>query len=289
MDTTDANDINFIFLFPQTTNLPPPPNFQFEVFDSSGASVFTSPVLTVVFSPTTPMGHLWTSPLSSQRYTVEVRGTNPATTMVPFTIRVQSSSTLYIPGQYAAPYSSFTDPVDILRNSVLKGIYVNADGPVAISHSLGTNLISVFSDILIADLTAPITSYTDSGTTRTYTLTKGYYAIKFEGSAAATISYQSDSYTCPALINFFNDVNRILEPCHLVEKEEITSLAANRPRFDLLSVGKREVIEIVMKFPIAVVAAPNTYFLRMLAQDGTVLIQPGDFGTSVAPITAATG
>ena len=208
--------------------------------------------------------------------------------MVAYTIRV-TSAILYIPGQYAAPYSSFTEPVDILRNSVLKGIYVNADGPVAISHSLGTNLISVFSDILIADLTAPITSYTDSGTTRTYTLTKGYYAIKFEGSAAATISYQSDSYTCPALINFFNDVNRILEPCHLVEKEEITSLAANRPRFDLLSVGKREVIEIVMKFPIAVVAAPNTYFLRMLAQDGTVLIQPGDFGTSVAPITAATG
>ena len=45
----DTNPINFIFFFPQTTNLPPPPNFQFEVFNSAGTSVHTSSVLTVFF------------------------------------------------------------------------------------------------------------------------------------------------------------------------------------------------------------------------------------------------
>ena len=209
--------------------------------------------------------------------------------MVIYTFRASSSSTLYIPSRFAAPYSSLTDPVEILRNSVLRGIYVNADGPVAISHSLGTNLISVFSDILNADLTAPITTYTDSGTTRTYTLTRGYYAIKFEGSAPATISYQSDPYVCPTPIHFFNDISKILEPCHLVEKEETTSLAANRPRVNLLNIGRREVIEIVMAFPIVISATPNTYFLRMLAQDGTPLIQQADFGPSGSPITAVRG
>ena len=51
--TADLNPINFIFFFPQTTNLPPPPTFQFEVFDLSGNSVHKSSVLTVVFGGVT--------------------------------------------------------------------------------------------------------------------------------------------------------------------------------------------------------------------------------------------
>ena len=106
--------------------------------------------------------------------------------------------------------------VDILRTDIYRSVYLDQNGTLTASHSLGTNSITLYTQLTNQILSTPITTYTDSGNTRTYNLTKGNYTFKFSGTTAATITYQSDPYTCPQFININGDVNNIFEPCHLI-------------------------------------------------------------------------
>ena len=99
---------------------------------------------------------------------------------------------------------------------------------------MGTTHISAYS-LTLADLTftstAPLTSYVDSGNTRTYTLNQGYYVLRFSGTTAGSVTYQSDPFVCPALIARKTDINNIFEPCHLVAYTDTVPFSGSSPNW----------------------------------------------------------
>lgn len=170
-----------------------------------------------------------TAPVASTTYTIETRSTNAVQAIIAYVLTITDGATPLLP---APPTPITSPPVDMLRSAeIYRGVYLNKDGTLTASHPLGTNLITLYSQVTNQVLTTPITTYTDSGTTRTYTLVKGYYAFKFGGTTAATITYQSDPYTCPQFINLVVDVNTIFEPCHLITYTDTAPFSGSSPNW----------------------------------------------------------
>ena len=194
------------------------------------------------------------------------------------------------------------DTIDVLRTDLLRMVYVDRDGSSLVTtHTEGTSFISAYS-LTLADLTftstTPLTTFTDSANTRTYTLNQGYYVLRFSGTTAGSVTYQSDPFVCPTLIAGKTDINNIFEPCQLLTYTDTLPFSATTPnwkntypRFELLAVGLREVLEITIKFPNAIAADPQTYYFQMRDAAGNVLTpSPVEFGASGSefPITTAT-
>ena len=95
----------------------------------------------------------------------------------------------------------YANTIDVLRTDLLRVVYLDNAGTLATTHSEGISFISAYpltwTDLTFTSVT-PIATYTDSGNTRTYNLDKGYYVLRFSGTGASIVTYQSDPFGCPA-------------------------------------------------------------------------------------------
>ena len=188
--------------------------------------------------------------------------------------------------------------MDVLRtNQITRLIFIKQRGQLTFTNDQGVstaNLYKLDSNFLFSPTTA-ITTFTDpDAQTRRYTsLSAGHYALFIDSSSsAATVTYQTDVFSCPATVALSTDDFGIYESCGLQTLKSEYFLPGNAnhysntyPRHALLNIGLREVIEIRMELNDQTGVNPQNFQLEILASDGSVLPrQPLPFGVQTAVV-----
>ena len=153
------------------------------------------------------------------------------------------------------------------------GAFIVTATTVASMNLYSLTRTSTSSDLPFSSTTA-ITPTADTGTSRTYTLGVGYYALVIGSGTGATpaVTFQSDYFECPTQYpNTFHDAGGTFQACFRTGFTDSTLFSGTAniwqntlPRFILPNIQQREVLEIRINFPAAIATnLPNSFYLQM--------------------------